>query len=106
MPPEQLREHAQLLYNTLGHSKIGVPVPISEIELLAWISTVQRLHLEPLRKKAALKAAKRPSGSFEGSKDPPQSPAAIHGNAHECVVEVPQVFQVDALVVEKPQQAP
>merc|ERR1719221_291475 len=45
----QLREHAMLLYRTLGHQRIGTAVPISDAELFAWILDVQRLHLAPLR---------------------------------------------------------
>merc|ERR1712222_158561 len=53
----ELREHAMLLYRTLGHQRIGTAAPISDAELFAWILDVQRLHLEPLRIAAPLTMA-------------------------------------------------
>merc|ERR1719412_1778699 len=47
--PTKLREHAMLLYRTLGHQVIGSAVPISDAELFGWIMTVQRTHLGHLR---------------------------------------------------------
>merc|ERR1712032_649022 len=53
----ELREHAMLLYRTLGHQRIGSTIPISDAELFAWILEVQRLHLEPFRIAAPLTMA-------------------------------------------------
>merc|ERR1712032_422924 len=53
----QLREHAMLLYRTLGHQKVGTAVPMNDAELFAWILNIQRLHLEPLRIAAPLTMA-------------------------------------------------
>merc|ERR1740121_1574126 len=53
----ELREHAMLLYRTLGHQKVGTAVPISDAELFAWILEIQRMHLEPLRIAAPLTMA-------------------------------------------------
>lgn len=50
--PMKLREHAAQLVRTLGVERLGIPVPQSDLELVAWISQVQRLHLEPLRETA------------------------------------------------------
>merc|ERR1712060_630475 len=52
-----LREHAMLLYRTLGHQTIGTAMPISDAELFAWILEIQRMHLEPLRVVAPLAMA-------------------------------------------------
>merc|ERR1740116_183539 len=47
--PTKLREHAMLLYRTLGHQVIGNAVPLSDAELFGWIMNVQRTHLGHLR---------------------------------------------------------
>jgi hypothetical protein len=54
LPRDTLRQHAQRLYDTLGSAKIGVPVPTSQMEMVAWTTTVQKLHLQPHRAKTAL----------------------------------------------------
>jgi len=51
--PTKLREHAMLLYRTVGHQVIGTAVPISDAELLGWIMNVQRVHLGHLRTASA-----------------------------------------------------
>merc|ERR1719188_1308392 len=48
LSPAQLREHAMLLYRTIGYAGIGEVVPLSDIELHAWIMRVHGLHLQPL----------------------------------------------------------
>merc|ERR1740121_1494688 len=48
LSPGQLREHAMLLYRTIGHGVIGEAVPLTDSELHAWIMRVHGLHLQPL----------------------------------------------------------
>jgi len=48
LPPTKLREHATLLYRTIGHQAIGTVVPIFDAELPEWITNVQRIHLAHL----------------------------------------------------------
>lgn len=53
MPISRLRDHAFLLYNALGHPRIGSSVPVAHAELLSWVVNVQRQHIEPFRGKAS-----------------------------------------------------
>merc|ERR1712032_471670 len=46
--PTQLREHANLLYSTIGHSNLGRAVPMHDHELIEFIIFVQNAHLAPL----------------------------------------------------------
>merc|ERR1712032_488746 len=46
--PTKLRDHANLLYSTIGHSTLGKAVPVHDHELLEWIIFVQNAHLAPL----------------------------------------------------------
>merc|ERR1712087_725278 len=47
--PTKLREHAMILYRTLGHHVVGSAVPTLDHQLIDWILNVQRVHLAPLR---------------------------------------------------------
>jgi len=57
LSPVQLREHAMLLYRTLGHQTIGEMVPVGDHELYSWIMRVHGLHLEPLLVSGGLDAS-------------------------------------------------
>jgi len=69
--PAVLREHAAVLYRTLGHERIGCGLPSTEAELMAWVASVQRAHLEPMR------AASAPSGSSMGLAAAGRGPAMV-----------------------------
>jgi len=44
----KLREHANLLYSTIGHANLGKAVPVYDHELLEFIIWCQNMHLVPL----------------------------------------------------------
>jgi len=46
--PTELREHANLLYSTIGHANIGRAVPTFDHELLEFIIWCQNMHIVPL----------------------------------------------------------
>merc|ERR1712222_248318 len=46
--PILLREHANLLYSTIGHATLGRAVPIHDHELIEFILWCQEMHLTPL----------------------------------------------------------
>jgi len=48
LSPAQLRDHATLLYRTLGYHIIGEMVPAGDHELQSWIMRINGLHLKPL----------------------------------------------------------
>jgi len=54
--PSKLREHALLLFRTLGQEAIGSAVPGQDGELIEWISRIHKLHVEPLRASSAMAA--------------------------------------------------
>lgn len=45
----ELREHAEFLYRTFGHERLGMAPPQEYAEVLSWVVQVQALHIEPLR---------------------------------------------------------
>merc|ERR1712157_291419 len=46
--PTKLREHANLLYSSIGHANLGRAIPVHDHELAEWIIWVQDAHLAPL----------------------------------------------------------
>jgi len=63
LAPAQLREHANLLYRTLGHHTIGEAVPINDHELHSWIMRLHGLHLEPLLASGSLGGSRAVQGA-------------------------------------------
>lgn len=49
MNPKQLREHATMLFTTIGADRIGTVLPAVDTDLLTWVRWVQLVHLEPWR---------------------------------------------------------
>mmetsp|Transcript_123444 Transcript_123444/g.193636 ORF Transcript_123444/g.193636 Transcript_123444/m.193636 type:complete len:596 (-) Transcript_123444:171-1958(-) len=83
MSSSKLREHAFLLYNTLGLSRLGSSVPVAQAELISWIASVQRQHLEPLRAKAPPPAGYQlpynTAAALQGLKSGSSYPLAVAG---------------------------
>lgn len=105
LPVVKLREHAMMLYHTMGHEVIGSPVPVHDHELIEWVTRLHRVHLEPLRVTQVKAAPTRSTGVLgETTAVLPTQPQVV--GTQQMTAVIPGVQSRTSVVMARPTAAP